>query len=306
VNNWPTVTLLYGGIGGEREVSLKSAENAVEQLSHFFRVIPVCLDENAVPPSVLRESEMIFPLVHGDFGEDGTLQAILEERWCPFVGSGSESSRLCIDKVRTKVVARKHGVGTLPHLTFVNRSDLWERRTQITLNSVLKPTDKGSSLDVHPIRTRGELEACLECVGEGMWMVEPLVEGRQMTVGILMGQALGVVEIVPRKGFLDYHNKYTPNVSECICPAPIDPVVQAELIRASEIVFAAAHCLDFARVDFILDGNNRVWFLEINTLPGLTKQSYFPKSAAGLGYPLDAVLRDVVLSAVERYAVGSA
>ncbi len=288
-----TVIVLYGGQSGEREVSLRSAIPTIENLEKNFRVIPICLDENQVPSTLVPEMGVVFPLIHGDFGEDGRLQAILEERGFAFVGSGSVSSANCINKVKTKQIAQKGNVKTLPTLHFKAQTPLSLSTIESTLGKslVLKPTDKGSSIGVKIVHSSNELKSAWSQITEGEWMLEPYIKGRELTIGVLNGKGMGVVEIVPKLGFYDYHNKYTPAASEYLYPAKISANVEKTIRKAAEIVFDKANCIDFARADFILDQDDQAWFLEMNTIPGMTALSLFPKSASCEGYSFEEVLR---------------
>lgn len=300
-----TVIVLYGGQSGEREVSLRSATRTIEALEKYFRVTPLCLEENQVPNSLSPEMGIVFPLIHGDFGEDGQLQAVLEERGFAFVGSGSLSSALCMNKVKTKRIAQKENIETLPtlHLPAKTHLSLADIEAALGKTLVIKPTDKGSSIGVKITHSAEELQAAWTQVTEGDWMLEPYVKGRELTIGILNGKGMGVVEIVPKVGFYDYHNKYTPAATEYIYPAQIPASAEKKIRKAAEIIFDKANCIDFARADFILDDNNQPWFLEMNTIPGMTAQSLFPKSASCEGYSFEEVLRIMVESAIKRFII---
>jgi D-alanine-D-alanine ligase len=294
-----TVILLYGGQGGEREISLRSAAQTIKGLEKSFHVRPVCLEENLFPSFLSPQMGIVFPLIHGDFGEDGVLQHLLEERGFAFVGSPSEVSRLCIHKAKIKDLARQKNLPVLPHHLLEPGiplpSPLEERKW------VLKPIAKGSSLGIRMAPSVDELSSIWSTIRDDQWMIEPFVEGRELTVGLLKGRALSVVEIVPREGFYDYHNKYLSNTTTYFCPARISSSVEETLRKSSETLFEAAGCLDFARTDFILDSHDQPWLLEINTVPGMTEHSLFPKSAAGEGYTFEAVLQVIVRSAIERF-----
>jgi D-alanine-D-alanine ligase len=134
-------------------------------------------------------------------------------------------------------------------------------------------------------------------------MLEPYIKGRELTIGVLNGKGMGVVEIVPKLGFYDYHNKYTPAASEYLYPAKISANVEKTIRKAAEIVFDKANCIDFARADFILDQDDQAWFLEMNTIPGMTALSLFPKSASCEGYSFEEVLRIIVESAIKRFII---
>lgn len=300
--NTQTVVVLYGGQSGEREISFKSALPTIKVLKNFYEVIAVQLDENCLPATLFPDMGLIFPLIHGDFGEDGQLQSMLEAGGFAYVGSDSRASALCMDKISAKNLAKLNQVSTLPCLELSVGQALCHTTVNAIVGDhcVLKPVDKGSSLGVSLCKNFGSLTERWSTVVEGRWMLETLVHGRELTVGLLNGRALGVVEIVPKKGFYDYENKYTAGACEYLFPAPLSDALTQSLQRAAETVFSAAGCCDFARADFILDDEGRFWFLEMNTIPGMTEHSLFPKSASCVGFTFEEVVRCIVDSAFKR------
>lgn len=303
MKHFEKIIILCGGQSGEREVSLHSAEPVFEALKKMYPTRLLRLDENTLPKDLNPETDLIFPLIHGDFGEDGQLQALLEEKSFTYVGSDAKASALCMDKIRSKHLAAESGLSVLPAVEPTIRQALNREMLEKTLKTtafVLKPTDKGSSIGVHFCENFDALCAAWSKVKEGHWMIEPYVRGRELTVGLLHGKALGVGEICPKEGFYDYHNKYTEGACEYIFPALLEDTVAERLRRFSEIFFKVAGCRDFGRVDFIMDTNGDVWFLEINTIPGMTDQSLLPKSAACVGITFEALLKRLVDGACER------
>ena len=166
---------------------------------------------------------------------------------------------------------------------------------------VLKPTDKGSSIGVHLCNGFDELQNVWSTIHDGHWMLERYVKGRELTVGILQEEALGAVEICPKHGFYDFKNKYTVGACDYLYPAPIDEKTCVQLQMVAKTFFEKAGCLDYGRADFLLEPNGRVWFLEMNTIPGMTEQSLFPKSAACVGIAFEDLLKRLVDGAVNRF-----
>lgn len=303
MKNFKSIVILCGGQSGEREVSLHSAEPVFEALKRMYPTQLLRLDENTLPKELNPETDLIFPLIHGDFGEDGRLQALLEERNFTYVGSDAKASALCMDKIRSKHLAAENGLPVLPAVELTIGQALDRASIEKTLKTtafVLKPTDKGSSIGVHLCENFDALCVAWSDIKEGHWMIEPYVHGRELTVGILHGKALGVGEICPKEGFYDYHNKYTEGACEYIFPALLEDTVAERLRRFSEIFFKVAGCRDFGRADFVTDTDGNVWFLEMNTIPGMTAQSLLPKSAACVGITFEALLRGLVNGACER------
>lgn len=303
MKNLKNIVILCGGQSGERDVSIKSAEPVFNVLKNLYPTQLIRLDENKLPEGLNADTDLIFPLIHGDFGEDGQLQLLLEQGHFAYLGSDSTSSALCIDKMRSKQLALQHGLPALPGI-MIKAGDKLDKALLKDLGKnayVLKPTDKGSSIGVHLCKDYEELQSTWEAIRTGTWMIEPYVHGRELTVGLLQGKALGAVEIRPKHGFYDFKNKYTAGACEYLFPAPIEEETLLRLQEVAADFFKYAGCLDFGRVDFILEPNGDVWFLEMNTIPGMTSQSLLPKSAACVGMPFEELLTTLIEGARKRF-----
>lgn len=238
---------------------------------------------------VCAGADAVFLALHGACGEDGRVQAALALQGIPFTGSGYLGSAIAMDKDLTKRLAAPLGVAT-PRWETVSYTgaDIPGIAARTELPCVVKPVDSGSSISVSIARTREELEAALTAglaLG-GHSVIEQYIAGREIQVGILEDRALPSIEIIPKVGFYDYENKYQPGAAEEICPAPIPPEWEERLARAALTVFRALGLSVYARADFIVTGDGTPWFLEINTLPGMTPTSLLPQeaAAAGIGY----------------------
>ena len=166
---------------------------------------------------------------------------------------------------------------------------------------VVKPNAEGSSVGLHLVRGTEALATVLAGITAGSWLIEARIAGRELSVGLLGGRALGVVEIRPRSGVYDYASKYTKGATEYFAPAPLEAAVTAAVQRAAEAAFAACGCRDYARADFILSAQNEPIFLEINTLPGMKETSLLPMSARCAGLDFIALVRELVTPALERF-----
>lgn len=299
----PTVTVLFGGVGPEREVSHASGEAMARALGGRFPVVAVELDEAAVPGGLDPAATVVFPALHGTFGEDGGLQAELEMRGIVFAGSDAAASRLCMDKGATKERARTLDIPVPEGIVFnhsvVPGADAVRR--DLGDEVVVKPVDQGSSVGLHFAAHRSELGAVLSGIRDGRWLVERRIRGRELTVGILNRAALGIVEIKSASGVYDYAAKYTPGTTVYEYPAALEAPVEARIKEHAERLFAACGCRDFARIDFLLEGD-RAYFLEINTLPGLTATSLLPKSAECLGTGFEELAARLVEPALARFS----
>ena len=283
------VTLLMGGPGKERDVSLRSGAavaKALRAAGARVEEIDITSPEFTLATSV----DLAFNIIHGTFGEDGQLQAILHDRGIPYTGEGIEGSRTAFDKILSKEAFDRAGVPT----------SKWEkiRRGQspsLPLPYVVKAPRQGSSVGVHIIRDAAALPAALEdCFQYGdEVLVESFFAGRELTVGIIGGEALPVVEIVPRDGFYDYDHKYTSGASEYFVPAPLTDAESASVQATARAAHRALGLEVYSRVDILLAPDGSMSVLEINTIPGMTELSLLPKAAAVAGLSFPALCEEI-------------
>lgn len=294
------ITVLCGGVGPEREISLKSGAAVADALASVYDVVLTELNEPALPVDLDGDS-IVFPALHGVFGEDGQLQALLEASGIPFCGSGSQASRICMDKAKTKKIVCELGFSVPEGLVFAGNDippadSLIDR---LGSSIVVKPVDLGSSVGLHFTEHRSELGILLSQIDQGRWLAERRVCGRELTIGLLHGKPMGIVEIISQSGVYDYTAKYSGGSTQYVYPAEIGPELTRRIEDEATRIFAACQCRDFARIDFILDGET-IYFLEVNTLPGLTETSLLPKSAHCSGYSFKALAEAMVAGALER------
>ncbi len=297
------VTVLCGGTGPERAVSLKSGQAVAEALGRHLRVERVTLEEDKLPPELDPEKTVVFPALHGGFGEDGRLQAQMDAVGLVYAGSGAEASALCMDKAATKQLARRHGLAVADALVFdgdaAPRAD--DVIAEMGPSLVVKPANEGSSVGLMLTEHRSELGLALSKICGGRWMVERRLRGRELTVGLLGGAAMGVIEILSGSGAYDYTAKYTPGGSEYRVPAELPEALARRIRSQAERLFAACGCRDFARIDFILE-DSTPYLLEVNSLPGLTGTSLLPMSASCQGYDFAELAMALVRPAMERFS----
>lgn len=287
------VLVLGGGDSSEREVSLKSADMvraACERLGHHVGYF----DPQGHMSQLLhvaKDYDVVLPILHGKGGEDGDVQEVLEQAGMPFLGSGSEASELCFDKVRTKELIRKHHVLT-PEWGVVGASELAGAELAQT-PFVLKPVDDGSSVDAMIVRQLPYDARMAEelFTRHKQMLLEKLVFGVEITVTVLGGKAMPIVEIIPPEGGeFDYVNKYNGASSELCPPQHVSEDAQTEAARVAEFVFEVTGARHLARIDMIVAPGDDVYVLEINTMPGMTDQSLVPKSAAAAGLTFDQLV----------------
>lgn len=233
-------------------------------------------------------ADVVFLGLHGACGEDGRIQAALDLMGIPYTGSGCVGSAIAMDKDLTKRLVGAAGIRTPKwRVVHYGAADIEAISASEPLPCVVKPVDSGSSIGVSIAHTREALAAALkENLSLGRVILEQYVKGREITLGVLKGKALPSVEIIPKLGFYDYKNKYQAGATLEICPAPIDPQTEAEISTLALKVHELLNLHTYSRSDFILTESGEIYFLEVNTLPGMTPTSLIPQEAAavGIGY----------------------
>lgn len=299
----PSIAVLCGSLSDEAAVSRVSGKAMAEALAEQYSVELVDLQTNELHGSLDPETTVVFPALHGDFGEDGELQALLDSRGFAYAGSNARASALCMNKVAAKTAVAGSGFSFARDVSFEANAapDASELMTLIGADMVIKPLDKGSSVGLYMAKDMDGVEAVLAQLKTGQWMAEERLRGRELTVGILDGKAMGVVEIVPEGGVYDFEHKYTTGATSYLFPAELDSCITQKIQKAAEEAFSLCGCRDFGRVDIILTDDHRPCFLEINTIPGLTPTSLLPKSASCLGIGFSELAQRMVKPAIERF-----
>jgi len=300
----PTIVVLKGGISSERSVSLNSGDAVLSALKENYpNAYSIDLKEPKVPEGLCADQHIVFSVMHGTFGEDGQFQHQLDACGIHYTGCDALSSERCMDKALTKDMVSKKGVPVIPGIVYSteNVPSVAELTKALGTDVVFKPSREGSSVGLSfangddAIRTKLSEQVTQE------WVVEKRVYGRELTVGVLDGNAMGVVEIIPSSGVYDYKSKYTPGSTRYEFPANLDKTVTRQLRKYAEQAFHVVGCRDYARVDFLLTEDIHPWFLEINTLPGLTATSLLPKSASCVGLSFAELAQRMVEPALKRY-----
>ncbi|MCB1103919.1 MAG: D-alanine--D-alanine ligase [Opitutaceae bacterium] len=304
----PVIAVLAGGVSAEREVSLGSGRACALALSRSFPTCLIDVKTPALPAGLDRAGMVVFSTLHGTFGEDGQMQRLLDEAGIHYAGCDAASSALTMDKTQTKAAASKVGVaGAKQHLFKATEKPAPTGIVaSLGSNLVLKPNAEGSSVGLTLIANEAELAAALAKVTAGTWMLEQRIMGRELSIGVLNGKAMGVVEIRPKSGVYDYASKYTKGLTEYLAPAPLDGTATRLVQESAEKAYAACGCRDYARVDFILSANGTLYLLEINTLPGMKETSLLPMSAQCVGLDFTALVRELVMPAVQRFNLATA
>lgn len=290
------VALLAGGKSNEREISLASGKGAREALEAAG--FPVTMidpaDKNDLKKLIDEDFDVAFLCMHGKFGEDGTIQGLLDVLSIPYTCSGVWSSALAMDKSKTKVFYERNNVPTPPSLTVFKGDavDVAEVVKKLGSNVVVKPATEGSAIGVFIVNGEEEIAGALKKAFEidSEVLIERYIKGREFTVAVLGNKdavAFPVIEIVPKSDFYDFESKYAPGGSQHICPANIPDDLASRLKDAAVAAHVALSCSGTSRSDFLMEEDGTFWVLETNTIPGMTATSLLPDaaSAAGMTFP---------------------
>jgi D-alanine-D-alanine ligase len=290
------IAVLKGGPGSERPVSLAAAgavAGALRELGAEVTEVDISGPGFELPPGV----DLVFNNIYGTFGEDGQLQRELEARGIAYTGEGVAGSELAFDKILSKARFVEAGIPTPLHE--IARAG---EKPCLPLPYVIKAPKEGSSVGVFIVKTPAEIAPAVAQAAKfgDRLLVEEYVPGRELTVGIVGGQALPIIEIRPREGFYDFNNKYPflnpqgQGAADHLCPAPLDPettrAIQETALAASRALGLEVYC----RVDFILRPDGRAVVLEINTIPGMTQASLLPEAAAAAGIAFPQLCERIV------------
>ena len=293
---------MMGGLSREREISLKTGKAVLKALiEKGYNACSIDVGHDIAETLVKEKVECAFIALHGRFGEDGTIQGMLELMRIPYTGSGVLSSALALHKIMAKKLFLCEKIPT-PPFEAVQRQDIAKesvRNISLSLPLVIKPAREGSTIGVSIVRTEEELALSLKEAGryDEEILVEKFVGGKEITVGILEDIPLPIIEIVPKSGFYNYHSKYTKGETQYIIPARIP---REKYLYAQEIglkAFRALGCSGFARVDLMTDEQGDPFVIDVNTMPGMTDTSLFPKAASYAGFAFEDLVERILLGA---------
>ena len=295
------IAVLLGGTSAEREVSLNSGAAVLNALvSQGYNAHGIDPKEYNVANLKADGFDRVFNILHGRGGEDGTMQGLLEQIGLPYTGCGVMASALTMDKMRTKMLWKGFGlpiaemeIVTKENVTELNPSKIVER---LGLPLMVKPSREGSSVGLTKVNAVEELtaavETALEC--DDTVLIEEWLSGVEMTVPVLDNQVLPAVQIIPDGEFYDYHAKYISDNTQYICPAPLSKAREEELHKLVKAAYDAVGCRGWSRIDVMTDSKGEFRLVEVNTTPGMTSHSLFPKSAATIGYTFEQLVERIL------------
>lgn len=301
------IALLSGGISGEREVSLKTGQMIYDALDknkyEIFRYDSKTDIKQFIDDALDKKFDLVFPALHGPFGEDGKLQGMLDMIEMPYVFSGCLASALAMDKDKTKILAKKHDIPVANDILITkNRKiNLEKILKQINLPIVIKPIASGSSVGMSIAKTEKDLETGITEAfkHDTVLLLEEYIKGRELTVAVMGNnplKTLSVIEIKPKTSeWFDFEAKYKPGASEEICPADIPVDIKNKVQAQAILIHKTLGCKDLSRSDFIWNQtDNQLYFLEINTIPGMTETSLVPQAAKVDGLNFNEFLDELI------------
>ncbi|MEM6987464.1 MAG: D-alanine--D-alanine ligase [Pseudomonadota bacterium] len=294
------VAVVMGGNSAEREISLLSG-NAVLRGLLTAGVDAHAVDANEDVLGQLESGgfERAFLILHGRGGEDGSIQGALETIGMPYTGTGVLGSALAMDKIRTKQLCQVLGVPTPSWRRVHSAADCALAAEALGLPLIVKPSHEGSSVGVAKVEATQALAPAFEEASEfGVVMAEQFVAGMEVTATILAGQALPLVNMVPKRDFYDFDAKYRNAGTVYHCPADLDPELTRHVQSLALAAFAGIGCSGWGRVDFIVDHEMQPWLIEVNTAPGMTESSLVPMSAKAAGIEFDELVVQILATSV--------
>jgi D-alanine-D-alanine ligase len=291
------VAVLMGGVSKEREISLRTGaaiSSGLRRKGYDVVDVDVGGGRDLVARLFEAKADVAVVALHGKYGEDGCIQGLLEMIGLPYTGGGVLASAVGMDKIVCKRIAEGLGVPCARDRVFDSDEQdaaSFMKSLDMPLPLIVKPSREGSTINMTIVRERSALAGALETAAksDNMIIVESYIQGKEVTVGLINGEALPPLEIAPKGGFYDYKSKYTKGMTEYIVPARIGEGIAARLCDWSRRVYSAIECEGTARADFIVASDEEAYFLEINTIPGMTELSLVPKAAAHMGIGFDEV-----------------
>ena len=293
MSNERYIVVLMGGISPEREISMQSGKAVADALSKDNNVIKIIVNDDMVNELDNYKIDVAFIALHGYFGEDGGIQGVLESKGIPYTGSGITASKLAMNKVESKDIFRKNNVPTPDYFTtsaIQNVSEITNSAKSLKLPLITKPVSNGSSYGISIVKEYAGIKNAIEHTGGygSEILIEECIEGRELTVSVLNEKALPVIEIKTATGIYDYDAKYKSDKTRYNVLTPGDDSSETTLShdvyeRAQELAVRAHNslgCRTFSRVDMILNKDDKIYVLEVNTIPGFTERSLLPKAAA--------------------------
>ncbi|WP_234123683.1 D-alanine--D-alanine ligase [Clostridium hydrogenum] len=292
------IGVLMGGISSEREISILSGQEIIKNLDkNKYEIFPIIIDKKSEVLEKVKGLDFVFLALHGIFGEDGTIQALLDSIEMPYSGCNMLTSAICMDKEQTKRILKAENINVAPHYIINSGTTLnFDLLEKLGYPMVIKPNNGGSSIGTFIVSNINELKTCITEAFkyDDTVMLEKFISGDEYTVPILNGEILPILSIIPKQGFFDYHSKYTEGETDEIV-ANLDLNLKSKIEVIADKCWKIFKCKAYVRIDIIVS-KGIPYVLELNTLPGMTKNSLFPKSAAAFGIDYSTLLDKIIES----------
>ena len=288
------VGVLMGGPSEEREVSIATGKAVIKACAENGYIATEFGFTNNYKKHLkkLKTQNIIFNALHGGIGENGKIQAWLDKNNIKYTGSGAIASSLCMDKAASKEIAKRNGIET-PDWQLIQKAT---QKVKISLPFVVKPNDQGSTVGLSIVKNDQFIQSAIDLAFQhgNKVIIEKFISGRELTMPIINEDAYPIVEINPKNNYYDYECKYTPGMSEYSCPADLEQNLVEKIESNTIKLFQKFDCSVYARADYILDKSGVPYFLEMNTLPGMTSTSLVPKSAYARGQSFQKLIRNII------------
>ncbi|MDP2681923.1 MAG: D-alanine--D-alanine ligase [Deltaproteobacteria bacterium] len=305
------IGVLMGGMSTERGISLRSGQAVYDALiQKGYNVIKIDVGKDVYEQLTKEKIDMAFIALHGKYGEDGAIQGLLEIIGVPYTGSGIMSSAVCANKVVAKKFFMLNKIPT-PAFMSLGVKGLKNMGVESFISMfkapgshlIVKPNSQGSTIGVTVVKNKSDLAKAVKKAlrYDDTVLIERFVKGRELTVGILNGRTLPVIEIRPKGGIYDFKAKYTKGMTEYIAPAPLPKTLEKKVNSIALKAFDSLGCRGAARVDIMLDYKNRPYVLEVNTIPGMTEMSLLPKAALCAGISFPEMVEEILMGGIKHF-----
>ncbi|MBE6062294.1 MAG: D-alanine--D-alanine ligase [Clostridium butyricum] len=293
------IGVIMGGISSEREISLKSGESILENINKDkYEVVSIVIDKKEDIVNKVKDIDFALLALHGQFGEDGTVQSVLQTLGIPYSGCGPLSSGMCMDKDVSKSILKASNIRTAPWINLNKNDEIdYKKINELGYPVVVKPTHGGSSVATFLVKEEKEIENCVKEAfkWDSEVMIEKFIKGDEITCPVYGDKMLPVIAIKPKAEFFDFASKYNDGGAEEVV-VELEKSLHEEVEKMALATYKALKCEVYSRVDMIVTEEGIPYVLEVNTLPGMTKNSLIPKSAAALNISftelIDMIIED--------------
>ena len=288
------IAVIFGGASSEKEVSMHTGLAVIDAIKNIYDVTGISLENNFHDlHTKLFDIDVVFNALHGGYGENGELQQYFEKYSIKYTGSNQKASRLAMDKNKTKLIARKCNIPVLDW-KIINKGDKINSN-DFSFPLIIKPNDGGSTIGLHFVKDKKTFDSCISSAFKesNILMFEKYFKGREISVPIIDGQVLPIIEIKSSNFLYDYDSKYKSNKTKYEIPAKISSKLERNISNDALVLYNRIGCKHYSRIDFLLEGN-KYYLLEINTLPGLTSTSLLPKAAKHIDLSYKKLIKKII------------